>query len=407
MPRFFKLLILLVAVVLPRLALAQGAVQQSGTVTQYDFACWAQNGIVFDCGISSLSPVILPATPTGNVLGNATVPTVAAQVTPLTQLIDSICTGIAQGAIFYRDVSTWNCLGAGTSGFFLKTQGSAANPAWAQATGTTYTADETTLHLAGTVFSLITPVAVASGGTGLTAGISGGVLAYSATGTLVSSGLLTQHGVVLGGGAGVAPHPIASLGSSGQVLSSNGPSADPSWSAAATGTVTSVATSGGLTGGPITTTGTVSCVDAASAVKGCPTPDGTATHFLSGAGTWIAATNANYVTLSDVGQVLTGGFHPTAFSNGTASSGTKTIDCGNNPIQSLTNGGAFTFAMSANDGVCTVRITNNGSAGAVTFSGFSVSATHGEALTTTNGNIFDVTLTRIGGSPRYFIYALQ
>ena len=46
---------------------------------------------------------------------------------------------------------------------------------------------------------------VANGGTGLTAGTSGGVLAYTASGTLASSGALASNNVVVGGGAGFAP----------------------------------------------------------------------------------------------------------------------------------------------------------------------------------------------------------
>lgn len=46
---------------------------------------------------------------------------------------------------------------------------------------------------------------VANGGTGLTAGTSGGVLAYTASGTLASSAALTANALVIGGGAGVAP----------------------------------------------------------------------------------------------------------------------------------------------------------------------------------------------------------
>jgi hypothetical protein len=46
---------------------------------------------------------------------------------------------------------------------------------------------------------------VASGGVGLTSGTSGGVLYYSATGTLASSAALAASAIVLGGGAGVAP----------------------------------------------------------------------------------------------------------------------------------------------------------------------------------------------------------
>jgi len=48
-------------------------------------------------------------------------------------------------------------------------------------------------------------VPVANGGTGLASGTSGGVLAYTATGTLVSSAALAASALVLGGGAGAAP----------------------------------------------------------------------------------------------------------------------------------------------------------------------------------------------------------
>jgi hypothetical protein len=65
-----------------------------------------------------------------------------------------------------------------------------------------------------------TALPVANGGTGLTSGTSGGVLAYTATGTLVSSGALTQYGVVIGGGAGVAPTSTAA-GTSTTVLHGN------------------------------------------------------------------------------------------------------------------------------------------------------------------------------------------
>jgi hypothetical protein len=50
-----------------------------------------------------------------------------------------------------------------------------------------------------------TALPVANGGTGLTAGTSGGVLAYTASGTLASSGALTANALVIGGGAGAAP----------------------------------------------------------------------------------------------------------------------------------------------------------------------------------------------------------
>ena len=50
-----------------------------------------------------------------------------------------------------------------------------------------------------------TALPVANGGTGLTAGTSGGVLAYTAAGTLASSAALAASALVIGGGAGAAP----------------------------------------------------------------------------------------------------------------------------------------------------------------------------------------------------------
>ena len=58
---------------------------------------------------------------------------------------------------------------------------------------------------------------VANGGTGLTAGTSGGILAYTAAGTIASSTALTASQIIIGGGAGVAPASLAA-GTQHQVL---------------------------------------------------------------------------------------------------------------------------------------------------------------------------------------------
>lgn len=63
------------------------------------------------------------------------------------------------------------------------------------------------------------------------AGTSGGVPYFSGATTWASSGALTQHGVVLGGGAGAAPTALAA-GASNTVLHGN-TGADPSFSAVA------------------------------------------------------------------------------------------------------------------------------------------------------------------------------
>ena len=64
-------------------------------------------------------------------------------------------------------------------------------------------------------------LAVANGGTGLTAGTSGGILAYTATGTLASSAALAANKVVIGGGAGVVPSTTTLLGTAAAVTSGN------------------------------------------------------------------------------------------------------------------------------------------------------------------------------------------
>ena len=53
--------------------------------------------------------------------------------------------------------------------------------------------------------ALTSALPVSKGGTGLTAGTSGGVLAFTATGTIASSALLAANALMIGGGAGVAP----------------------------------------------------------------------------------------------------------------------------------------------------------------------------------------------------------
>jgi len=62
---------------------------------------------------------------------------------------------------------------------------------------------------------------VANGGLGLTAGTSGGILGFTAAGTIASSVALTANQLVLGGGGGATPIPLGALGTSAQVLHGN------------------------------------------------------------------------------------------------------------------------------------------------------------------------------------------
>jgi hypothetical protein len=62
---------------------------------------------------------------------------------------------------------------------------------------------------------------VANGGTNLSSGTSGGVLAYTASGTLASSAALAANNVVVGGGAGAAPSSTNLLAISAAVTTGN------------------------------------------------------------------------------------------------------------------------------------------------------------------------------------------
>ncbi len=62
---------------------------------------------------------------------------------------------------------------------------------------------------------------VANGGLGIASGTSGGILGFTASGTIVSSGALTANALLLGGGAGATPSALGSLGTTVQVLHGN------------------------------------------------------------------------------------------------------------------------------------------------------------------------------------------
>lgn len=90
-------------------------------------------------------------------------------------------------------------------------------------------------------FSLVVPVS--GGGTSLANGTSGGILGFTGTGTIASSALLAQFGLLVGGGSGATPSSITN-GTAGQLLIAQ-TSANPAWSTMS-GDAT-IASSGALT----------------------------------------------------------------------------------------------------------------------------------------------------------------
>ena len=112
------------------------------------------------------------------------------------------------------------------------------------------------------------------------------------------------------------------------------------------------------------------------------------------------------MSLTTTGQAFSGGITDTPYAIG-ATSGAISIDCANNPYQTLTNNGAITLSAVAHSGGCVVLVANGASAGAYTYSGFSVGSNTGDAVTATNGSKFLLVIDVIGTTSTYAWKALQ
>lgn len=119
--------------------------------------------------------------------------------------------------------------------------------------------------------------------------------------------------------------------------------------------------------------------------------------------TWPAATDT-VAGLNTADQTLAGGANVTSLSIAT---GNFTVDCGARPLQFITNGANFTITAPASDGSCMILMTNNATAGTVTLTGFTVGASTGATLTTTNTNKFTLSVWRINGTSGYTWFAHQ
>jgi hypothetical protein len=106
-----------------------------------------------------------------------------------------------------------------------------------------------------------------------------------------------------------------------------------------------------------------------------------------------------------VSKTLTNGFDVTAYPLGNIASFTLDPKLGN--LQYGTNHGAFTLTAPASDCAVDILVTNDATAGAITFSGFTVGSNTGDALGTTNTNKFLIQVRRINGVSTYRIAALQ
>ena len=146
-------------------------------------------------------------------------------------------------------------------------------------------------------YAFSTVIPVSGGGTSLSTGTSGGILAFTGSTTIVSSGLLAQYGIVVGGGAGVAPSTVTN-GTAAQILIAQ-TSANPSWNTlSGDATITS---GGALTVSASAITNSKLANAAAYTFKGNPTGSSSApTDFTPGSLTQKASPAAgDYVVIAD------------------------------------------------------------------------------------------------------------
>lgn len=108
---------------------------------------------------------------------------------------------------------------------------------------------------------------------------------------------------------------------------------------------------------------------------------------------------------SNVAATFTAGYSATPYSAGTKSSGTFTPDPTLGNFQYAVNGGAHTLAPQTNNSSIVVQYTNNGSAGAVTTSGWT--KVTGDSITTVNGDDFMMYLTKNNAFSHLHVTALQ
>ena len=199
-----------------------------------------------------------------------------------------------------------------------------------------------------TTATLTNPLAIGSGGTNSTATATAGGIGY---------------------GTGTA-HAYSAAGTAGQVLTSAGAGA-PTWTAAATGTVTSVAQTftGGLisvAGSPITTSGTLALTVAGTS-GGVP--------YFSGASTWAssAALAANAI-------VLGGG---AGAAPATTTTGTGVVTAINNAVN--TSGGLCTSAVTTLSSLASIGTITTG-----TWNGSIVSGTYGGTGVNNGSNVITI-----------------
>jgi hypothetical protein len=139
---------------------------------------------------------------------------------------------------------------------------------------------------------------------------------------------------------------------------------------------------------------------------GAPPDDSVTTVMVQDDAVTTAKIANDAITVGKLaGGVLTDGFAGTDFDLGTNASGTETLDYTNGNFQYGVNGGAHTLAPQGTTSTIVVQYTNDGAAGAVTTSGFTIVT--GDSLTTDNGDDFMIYSTVLNSFKHLHVVALQ
>ncbi|MBI3503152.1 MAG: hypothetical protein HY063_15300 [Bacteroidetes bacterium] len=227
--------------------------------------------------------------------------------------------------------------------------------------------------------TITSPLPVTNGGTALSSGTSGGILGFTAAGTLASSALLTANAIMIGGGAGATPAVLGSLGTTTSVLHGNAAGA-PTFSAVSlTADVTGIL--------PVANGGTGSAAQnyvdltTAQTAAGAKTWSNLGT-FNAGITSIGAAVNlnassnfaANINTGTSTGAVSIGNSSSGLISIASGASGVSINDAINNPINIGTSTSTGTISLGGT-GAQTISIGNGAAAKTVNLGSLNTTST--------------------------------